>query len=265
MHSLQKLALSAALPAALLSLWEISARAGWLPPSLSASPSAVAINIVRLLWSGPLLSHLGYSLLRILTAVTIAAAVGVLSGICLTQSQRLDTLVSPTLQFLAPVPVVAWMPFVILFFGAGEAYKIILAALAGFLIIHLHTYQAIRAIGREYIELSQMYECDIVERVRHVLLPAALPGIFVGLRLTLAIAWIVIFFVEFGSATQGSEGLGWFIADSRALGRVEDEYAGVVVLGVVGYLTDRLMAKLQAHSLRWSDTARGAEVSPWGT
>lgn len=262
-NSKPNLWLPVAAPILVVCAWELAVRLNVLPPSLAAAPSAIGHNLASLLLSGELLTHLGYSLLRIVISVAVAAAFGLASGILLWEWRLLDELLSPTLRFLAPVPVVVWMPFVIAFVGAGEAYKLVLAAIAGFLIIHIHTFEGVGSLDREYVELADIYGLTLAERVRHIYLPAAAPNIFVGLRLTLAIAWIVLFFVEFGSATQGAEGLGWYIADARALGRVEDEYAGVALLGAAGYSTDWLAAKFQAHVLRWTDSGFITDGVSW--
>ena len=244
-------------PTVLLLLWELAHSQGGLPPSLSASPTSIFVNAFDLLFKEDfrLSIHLGFSLIRIAVAVTTGAIAGVIAGISLHQISFLDNLLSPLLKFISPSPVVVWMPFVVLFVGAGEAYKLVLGAIATFLIVQSHVYAGVASISNDMIELARVYGLTPYQKLRHFIFPAVAPMFFVGLRLSLAIAWIVLFFVEFGSATQGSEGLGWFIANARAVGRVEDEYAGVFVLGAAGFASDFLMHSWQCWSLRWSDTA----------
>jgi sulfonate transport system permease protein len=246
-------AIGSIVPILLLLLWEVAVYCKWLPPSLSAAPSAIIGRCTHLLLDGSLFNHLLRSLLRISIAVVLGSVIGITSGILLGQIRWAHRLFSPFIGLLAPVPVVVWLPFVIMAFGSDELYKIGLAVIASFLIVHIHTFRGVQTVPRQYIELSHIYEKNVFERLWHIYLPASAPNVFTGLRLALAIAWIVIFFVEFGSSQEGTEGLGWFINDSRQMGRVEDEYAGVLLLAIVGYLTDLLVVIVQDYVLVWSD------------
>ena len=242
----------ALIPLAVLLLWEVAVRKAWLPPSLSASPSAIVKKCTDLLLHENLAQHLKVSLLRIVAGVSIGTILGILSGLILGQLRWADRLFSPFIGLLAPVPVVVWMPFVIMAVGSDETYKVILAVIASFLIIHINTFRGVQSISNQYLELAEMYQKNIWEKIWHIFLPGAASSILTGLRLTLAIAWIVIFFVEYSSSQAGTEGLGWFINDARQMGRVEDEYAGVLLLAIVGYATDLMVVLLQNKMLRWS-------------
>lgn len=195
-----------------------------------------------------------------MVAVSIGAVMGAFSGMLIGQSKFADRLFSPFLQLISPIPVVVWMPFVVATFGTGEPYKISLGAIASFLIVHMHTFTAVRSTQREYLELADTYEKSLFQRIWHIYLPAASPSIFSAVRLALAIGWIVIFFAEYGAAMQGSEGLGWFIADARSVGQVEDEYAGVLSLAFIGYLTDDVVYRIQRKQLAWVDSREVAEM-----
>jgi sulfonate transport system permease protein len=153
--------------------------------------------------------------------------------------------------FLAGIPVVVWMPFWIMAFGIGEMFKLGLVAIGTFFLVHVHTFQAVRSLERGYVELADVYEKTYWERVRHIFVPASLPSVLTGVRISLAIGWIVLFFVEYAASERGFEGLGWFIADARAVGRVEDEFAGLLLLGIVAYTVDLAVAVGQRYSMRW--------------
>jgi ABC-type nitrate/sulfonate/bicarbonate transport system permease component len=109
-------------------------------------------------------------------------------------------------------------------------------------------------VGRPYLELAEIYEKSFLEKVRDVLLPSAAPFILTAIRTSLAFAWVIIFFVEYASARQGSEGLGWFIADSRQAGKIEEEFAGLLFLGLVAFAIDSLLAWIERGTFRWVDT-----------
>lgn len=242
------------IPTILIFLWEITVRGDLFPPSLSASPSQILIKLFDLLISGVIIKHTIYSLKRLIIGVSLGTLAGVLSGLIIGQSQKADKLFSPMMRFMSPVPVVFWIPFAVMFFGTGEYFKTALAAIVAFFIIHIHTYQAIRSVEMDYIELSSIYEKSYFEKVWHIFLPSALPEILTGSRIVFALGWVVIFFVEYGTAKQGIEGLGWFVQDARAVGKVEDQFAGVILLALMGFLVDKAIVEIQKRKLKWSDT-----------
>jgi len=244
----------AILPLVILSLWEGVARANLLPASHSAPPSTVVGRFCELVWSGVLPKHLVYSLGRLLGGLLVGTIVGVASGVLTGMSRRADKLLSPTVGFLAGLPVVVWMPFWVLVLGSGEVFKVGLGLTATYFLVHIHTFQAVRSVGLRYVELAEIYEKPLHDRIRQVLLPSAVPSIITAARISVAVGWIVIFFVEYAASQEGSEGLGWFIADARQIGRIEDELAGFLLLGVSGYLLDCTMGFLQRQANVWRES-----------
>lgn len=224
---------------------------GVLPPSLSATPKAVARTFTRLVLSGEFAAHARSSVMRLGLAVFLGSILGIGTGLLLSQLRLMRHVFSPTLRFLAPIPVIVWMPFVVAFVGTGESYKITMVAVCTFFIMQGHSFDGGIAVSNRYLELARIYGKPLHQRIMTVILPAASPLIFSGLRLSLALAWVVLMFVEFGSARLGSEGMGWFVADARALGKVEEEYAGVFLIALLGLGTDTLAAWMCARSSRW--------------
>lgn len=249
-----KRVISYIVPIFLLLLWELLVWKKYFPPSLSTSPHQILIKLFNLALSGTIILHTIYSLGRLILGVLIGTVFGVMSGLLLGQFEKAEKIFSGTMIFLAPIPVVVWIPFMIMFFGTGELFKISLAAIVAFFIIHINTFQAVKSVETDYIELSSIYEKSYIKKIQHVFLPLAWPAILTGSRIVLALGWVVIFFVEYGTAKQGSEGLGWFIQDARAVGRVEDQFAGVTILALMGYCFDILIRKYHIRKLQWSDT-----------
>ena len=243
-----------AIPIALIAAWEIAVRSGWFPPSFSAAPSSIAVTCVKLLSSGVLAKHALLSILRIVVGVALGATVGIALGVVVGQSKLAERLLSPMLQFIAPVPVIVWIPFAIMLFGIGELYKISLAMFATSLLVYVQTFQGVRGVPQGYLELASMYEKTRWQKISRILLPSALPAIATGIRIALAISWIAIYIVEYSSAQKGWGGLGWFIADAREVGRVEHQFAGVLILGLIGFLSDAAVAKWQARQTSWAAT-----------
>ena len=237
----------------LLSLWDLSVRYRVLPPSQAALPFDVISTLWHLLSKGTLFTHTAFSLLRLSAGVSIGCVMAVILSLCTVLSPVTSTLVSPTVQVLAGVPVILWMPFCVMLFGTGELYKVSLLAIGTFFLVQIFVVHSLRSTERRFVELAEMYQKTKVTRIRHMLLPASLPAIIVSTRAALASGWIVLFFVEFATSEQGREGLGWFIADTRHAGRIEEEFAGLVWLGMLAFLLDRAIAKYQTHRLRWFD------------
>ncbi len=247
-------AVSMLVPLVMLTGWEIIVRFEIVPPSQSAAPISVIKTLVHLLRSGVLVNHAALSVGRIFLGIVLGASLGIFSGIFLATSRMADRLFSPTMQLLAGVPVVVWIPFWVMFFGTDEAFKISMAAISTFFLVHLHTFTGVRSVGRHYIELAAIYEKNAWEKITGLILPSAAPTISTSIRTSLAFCWVVVFFVEYASARQGSEGLGWFIADARQAGKIEEEFAGLLLLGLIAFVSDKLLALLQRKILRWSDT-----------
>lgn len=245
-------------PLLLLLTWEAATRLGCLGVSQSAPPTAVIKRLVILLATGNLLKHLALSLLRLGSGVLIGALLGTASGVVLSSSRGADRLFSGTIQFLAGVPLVVWMPLWIILLGTGEGFKIGLATTATYFLVHIHTFVASRTVAVRYIELADIYEKTYLQKIFHIVLPAAIASILTAVRISIAIGWIVIFFVEYAASREGAGGIGWFVADARQVGRVEDEFAGLILLGVLGFSIDYLVSRAQRRISLWSDSMESA-------
>jgi sulfonate transport system permease protein len=249
----QSFLLGAPLPIVLLILWEVAVRKTWLPPTLIASPSAVALDFAVMLANGTLALHISVSLARLAFGLSIGVAAGLFLGSVLALSRLFDGVVSPSIQILSPVPVIAWTPLLITFFGIDGA-RIALIAVGGFFIVFFGAFQGIRNTDLGLIEMARMYQKSSLDLVRHVLLPSAMPQIFDALRLTLGIGWVLLLI---GEIIASSSGLGWLIWDSRNFSRPDDMIVGMITVGILGKLSDMALARLQAHCLRWRPSFAG--------
>lgn len=241
-------------PLALLIAWQLAVQTGLASAATSAKPLDVVHTIAHLV-QGPILHDISLSVKRLLLGTAIGACLGVISALALAQFRRLRAYCSPSLQFLAGIPVVIWLPFCAMLFRTDETFKIAVLAIASSLLVYGFVYQAILITSRDYLELARMYEKTAWQQIRHILVPTAAYASFSAIRAALAIGWIVLFFVEYGSARVGHGGLAWFIADARHVGRVEDEMAGLLLLGCVAFLTDSVAGVAQRTFVRWVDRA----------
>jgi sulfonate transport system permease protein len=252
-RSLSRFAVGMIVPALLLAIWQVLLSAQLLPSSQAASPADIVSSLVSLLRSGILLKYSYYSILRLAIGVCIGTLLAVAFALAISVSSRISTLLLPMTQLLAGVPVVLWMPFCVMLFGVGEVYKVSLVAVGTFFLVQVFVLQSLRDVERQFVELADIYGKTRSVRVAHLFLPASLPAMFTSLRAAFAAGWIVLFFVEFAASSAGEEGLGWFIADARHAGRIEQEFAGLLWLGTLALVLDVCIARLQTSRLKWVD------------
>jgi len=214
-------------------------------------PWAVAKAIADLAWRGLLFKHIVASLFRVtwgyLAAVTLAIPLGILLG----WYGRAERAVSPILQLLRPISPLAWIPLSILWFGIGDMPAIFIVFLGSFFPMCLTTLNAVRNLSATHINVARNFGVRPSQLVKQLILPAILPQIIVGLRLSLGVAWLV---VVAGEMIAVSSGLGFLIVDARNAGnRYDQVVAGIVLIGLTGLVLDTMARRLERlRQLRWS-------------
>lgn len=235
-------------PIALLAVWEGAARAGVLPPEKLSAPSEVLAAGWRLSADGTLGHHLADSLTRAVLGLAIggglALALGAIAGLL-----RLgDDLVDPTVQMARMLPHLGLVPLLIIWLGIGESLKITLVALGAFFPIYLNTYAGIRGIDERLVEAARTCGLSPVERVRHVVLPGALPSLFLGLRLAFAAGWLSL---VVGEQVNAEGGLGFMMMEAREFSQTEIVVLGLLVYAVLGLLSDVAIRLAERRLLVW--------------
>jgi NitT/TauT family transport system permease protein len=193
--------------------------------------------------------HLWKSVTRVYGGFFAAALVGIPRGLLIGRIKLIRDLLDPTLQLLRPVPVTAWLPLSMIFFGIGPNAAIFLVFLGAVYPIVFNTIFGVKAVDGRLFEAALMLGCSGSSLFRQVVLPAAIPSILNGLRLGHGFAWILI---VVGEMTGVPEGLGAVIMDGRMLSRTDLVIAGMVVIGIVGYATDRVLVAINNRLLKWS-------------
>ena len=240
-----------AIPIMLLIVWEILVDFDLLDNTKSASPSAILLTLYTLLLEGDILLQTLYSIMRLFSGVAVGFLFSMLSSYILYNHKTLDRFISPSLQFFAPIPIIIWIPPVIMMLGGGELFKIFLIGLSTFLLIHISAYNSMKEVNKEYLELSDIYEKSKKQKFLHILFPYSLSVILTTLRISVAIAWIVLFITEYSSASQNEGGLGYFISYARQMGFVEKQFSGVLILGILSYIVDSIIKNIQNRSNVW--------------
>ncbi|MBI1204799.1 MAG: ABC transporter permease subunit [Rhodopseudomonas sp.] len=252
---LRAIALGAIVPIGLLVAWDLAVR--WTGTRLIPSPYGVALmmwdfafgGIYDDAYSGTLPIHFWKSVQRVYGGFFLAAATGIPLGLMLGRIPLLRALLDPMLSLLRPVPVTAWLPLSMIFFGLGPKSAIFLVFLGAFYPILLNTVFGVKSVDVRLFEAAEMLGCSGSQMFRAVVLPAALPSIFNGLRLGAGFAWILI---VVGEMTGVPEGLGAVIMDGRTLSRTDLVITGMIIIGLTGYLSDRILVAISNYFLRWS-------------
>ncbi|HQR97073.1 MULTISPECIES: ABC transporter permease [unclassified Polaromonas] len=248
-------ALALVVPVLLLLLWWAWVK--WSGTMLIPLPQAVAVMMWDFTFGGvyddafsaTLLKHLSASTGRVFFGFGLAALAGIPLGLMLGRSQLLRMMLDPMLSLLRPIPVTAWLPLAMIFFGLGANSAIFLVFLGAFYPIMLNTVFGVRSVDPRLFEAAAMLGCTGTAQFRSVTLRGALPSIFNGLRLGLSFAWILI---VVGEMTGVQLGLGAVIMDARTLSRTDLVITGMIFIGIAGFLCDRVIVLINNRLMRWS-------------
>lgn len=244
--------MSAALPFAVVALaWELVAHSGAFPPRLFPPLEVVAATLVRLTTEGILPHHAAQTLLRLAAGFSVAALAGVLVGIAMGRSRRVEGLLLPLVSIGAPIPGLAYAPLFLLWFGLGDAGSIVLVAFVAAFPVILNSWTGVKAVKEIWIRAAATMGADERRLFRHVILPGALPYILTGWRLGLAQAWRILVAVEMLAAVQW--GLGWLIFGAREFLNTDAMLAGIAVIGAIGLGLEKLVFEpLERYTVvRW--------------
>jgi sulfonate transport system permease protein len=238
-------------PVVLLVVWEAVVRAGWVSAHLLPPPSELVVTLGDLGSQGALLGHIGISSLRVLIGFSIGASLALLAGAAVGLSRRIEALFDPTFQAVRAIPSLAWVPLLLLWLGIDEAPKITLIAIGAFFPVYLNFVAGIHNVDRKLVEVGGIYGLSGVRLVSRIFLPAALPNLFTGLRTGLSLAWMFLVAAELIAATRG---LGYLLTDGRETGRADLVLVAILVLALLGKLSDGLLTWLERRLLSWRDT-----------
>ena len=244
------------LPVALLAGLEAAVRAGIVPANLMPPPSEVARTLVHLAGHG-LAGHVAASTLRVALGFLGGAAAGLLLGATVALHRGARSLLDPSLQALRAIPSLAWVPLLLLWFGIDELPKLVLIAIGAFFPVYTGVTSGFAGVDRKLVEVGLLYRLPKPALVRRVLLPAALPSILTGMRNGLALAWMFMVAAELIAASRG---LGYLLSDGRETSRADIVLAAIVLLALLGKLSDMAIVALERRLLAWRDSHDGGSA-----
>ncbi len=257
MSRVKQLILGAVVPVAVLVFWQI---AGSQPDMAGIVPTPLAVLEGFKQWvfgkpgmglnpyQGTWLANVQYSAMRVAQGFALATLLGVPLGLMIGWSRLASQMFDPFIQGLRPIPITAWLPFSIALFGIRDMGSIFLIFLGGFYAIVVNTTQGARDAERNLMRAAMMMGATRMQLLRRVVFPSAMPSIFTGLRIGLGISWTAVIVSEMVAVKSG---LGYVLWDAYYVGRMDIVLADMVSIGVMGYLSDRLIVFAERRVLRW--------------
>jgi NitT/TauT family transport system permease protein len=244
-------------PLLLFAGWEAFSRSGYLPPSLLPAPSQVLWTWADWLFtidestqnnSGHWWIDALASATRVLGGYAIAAVCGISIGIAIGWWRWIERTIEPTIQLLRPIPPVSWIPLAIIWFGIANRPAIFLVFLGTFFPVLMNSIHGVKMTDRNLIRVAEMMGASERQLLWLVILPAALPSIFAGLRIGVGSAWMLTVTAEMVAVKSG---LGYVLWDSYYFLRYDMVIAAMVSIGILGFVTDLCVKRLMSVMLRW--------------
>lgn len=242
-------------PIALLAIWWLVTEAGWVAPTTLPRPADVWSAGVRMVDNGRLQGALWASSRRVLSGLALGIVAGLLVAVVAGLTRFGEDLLDSTMQVVKAVPNVALTPLLIIWLGIDEPTKITLIALSTSMPIYMNTYGAIRGVDARLVDAGRTLGLGRWGLVRHIILPGSVPGFLVGLRMSVASAWIALVFAE---SVNAQEGLGKLMSEGRTYFQLDVMVLVLVIYAVVGLFSYGVVRWLEARLLVWRRGFEGA-------
>ncbi|MDO4642305.1 MAG: ABC transporter permease [Cardiobacteriaceae bacterium] len=236
--------------AALLLLWELVVRAGWISRTFIASPAEILIQLKNLVVTGALWQHLWASLRRLLLGWGLGSVIGIIIGLMIGLWRDARGTLLPLVSALFPVPKIALLPLFLVWFGIDEGSKVATILIGTLFPTVIATYAAVDHVDRNLIRMGQAFGLPQMAVIGKIILPGAMPGIFAGFRISISIAITMLVVAEMMNADQG---IGAYIASAGQLYQMDQLLAGVTLLSLLGLVLSWLLGICEHWILRWRD------------
>src|SRR5262249_27177671 len=245
-------------PVAVLLLWQICGYIGFVRRNVFPPPSAVlsvwydlvtGTTDVAARYSGTWFDHALASTWRVFAGFGWGSALGIVAGLLIGLSRVMERVLDPTIQLLRNIPVTAWVPLSLVFFGIGNAPAVFLIGLGAFFPAAVNTAHGVRQVNVTLIKAARMMGANERELLVRVVLPGALPSIMTGVRLSMGIAWVLVVVAEILAVRSG---LGYLLNDAYLFYRNDVVIAAMLSIGILGFICDRIVVLVRNHLLEWN-------------
>ena len=229
---------------------EVAVASGLISAVLLPPPSEILQTLGHLagrdLWQ-----HIGASTMRVVAGFVIGSGLAVIAAVLIGLSHTAEKLFDPTFQGLRAIPSLAWVPLLLLWLGIDETSKVTMIAIGAFFPVYLALIAGIRNVDRKLIEVGEMYGFGTWDLARRIYMPAATPNLFTGLRTGLSVAWMFLVAAELLAATKG---VGYLLMVGRETSRPDIVLAAILVLAIMGKLSDSILKFFETRALKWRDS-----------
>jgi taurine transport system permease protein len=241
---------------ALLVLWWLASHLHWLPPLFLPTPEIVAQRLYESatgrLTDAPLAEHFGWSMFRVFTAFIAACATAIPIGVAMGVSRVARGIFDPPIEFYRPLPPLAYLPLIVIWFGIDELSKVLLIYLACFAPLAMSARAGVRSVSQEQIHAAYSMGATKQQVIWHVVVPAAMPEILTAMRIAIGFGWTTLVAAEMVAANKG---LGQMVLNASNFLRTDIVIMGIIVIGVVAYLFDLLMRYIEHVVVPWKGKA----------
>ncbi|MGH8829512.1 MAG: ABC transporter permease subunit [Polaromonas sp.] len=236
----------------LFALWFIATNAGWVKPLFLPSPQAVLRQFVEYLTGAandkPLWQHFAASMFRVFSAFALACVTAIPIGIAMGMSRVARGIFDPPIEFYRPLPPLAYLPLIIIWFGIDELPKVLLIFLSCFAPLALAARSGMRSASQEQINAAYSMGASYMQVIRHVILPSAMPDILVGMRIAIGFGWTTLVAAEMVAANVG---LGQMVLNASNFLRTDIVIMGIIVIGLLAFAFDMVMRYLEKVLVPW--------------
>lgn len=236
-------------PIIILIVWQASSNAGLINKAILPSVTSVVDTGISLIEKGRLQEHILISIIRVVQGFLLGTVLGTVVGVIMAFSKFTNRFLGSLVGILRPVPMIAWVPLLILWLGIGEETKISLITVGTFWPVLLNTIYGIQSVDTKLLEVAKILKKNRFTIILKVIFPAALPSMLTGIRLGMGNAWSCVVTAEMIAA---SKGIGYMITYARDTSKPAEVLVGVFVIGLIGLLIDTVILRLQKRFLRWN-------------
>lgn len=248
------LLLGAIVPIAALICWQLLGDYDVISRLLFPTPLTILRSFRTLIANGVLLEQLEVSVARAAAGFALGGALGLLFGLAVGLFRNTERALDPSFQMIRMVPHLAIAPLFILWFGLGETSKMMLIAKGAFFPLYVNTFLGVRSADNKLFEVSRVLAFSGWKRLTRLVLPSALPNIFLGIRLSLGVAWLGLVVAELMGS---SSGIGYMMSDARQFSKTPVVFVGIITFALVGKAADSLVRMLEKRLLAWRDSYGG--------
>ncbi|MGN0386821.1 MAG: ABC transporter permease [Lachnospiraceae bacterium] len=231
-------------PICLLILWEVCASNGLIKIAVTSSPSRIGNALLQWIRKGILFKNIWISLRRALLGFIFGSMAGVIVGLLMGLFRKINVAMRVLVGILRPIPLIAWIPVLILMVGIGEDSKVIAISIGAFWPLFLNTFNGILNVDKKYLEVSEVLRKSSLEKVFSVILPGTVPFVFAGLKLASGNALMAVIMAEMFAA---SSGIGYMVNSARELSQPAKMFAGIFVIALLGWLLNLIVENIETH------------------